>query len=292
MRRFLSAYTFIVIFLAASWGLSKNTWAASFQTNSFAWSANTGWINFNPPTGATDVSDSQLSGFAWGENTGWITLQPTSTLGVHNDGGGRLSGLAWGEGLGFIDFSGVTINPATGIFSGTATIVRDGSLISFNCANTVSCDQANFNVTTAWRPYAPFISTPSPLVAVGNSFNPTKLIAPNILPITPIILSDNTKTTALVEQPLRPKNCPAVVTKTISWGGKNDPKEVKKLQQFLTIFNPAAGIQKTGLYNKKTYQEVVRLQKMFTQEIPVNKKTLGLVGPATRKKINKLSCEL
>ena len=94
-------------------------------TRAFAWSENTGYVNFNAlPTGpdALRVLPSQsvalhLGGFAWQENTGWINLgdgDPAdgvayantdgSDFGVNIDAAGNLFGLAWSENTGWINF--------------------------------------------------------------------------------------------------------------------------------------------------------------------------------------------
>ncbi len=40
----------------------------------FAWSENTGWLNFNPTHGEVSVYSTHLEGHVWGENIGWIRL--------------------------------------------------------------------------------------------------------------------------------------------------------------------------------------------------------------------------
>jgi len=46
----------------------------------WAWSANTGWINFNPPNGGVTVCDDHLEGYAWGENAGWINFNSSGPV--------------------------------------------------------------------------------------------------------------------------------------------------------------------------------------------------------------------
>jgi len=46
-------------------------------TNKFAWTENTGWLNFRDANGGASgvrVGETFLAGFAWGENIGWINL--------------------------------------------------------------------------------------------------------------------------------------------------------------------------------------------------------------------------
>lgn len=129
----------------------------SAEGHKYAWSENTGWINFEPSYGpGVTVSDSGLTGYAWGENIGWINMDPNQ-LGVTNDGSGNLSGYAWGENIGWISFScansgmcanvdyGVTIDPVTGVFSGYAWAENIG-WISF-----YSDGAGPFSITTSWR---------------------------------------------------------------------------------------------------------------------------------------------
>ncbi len=106
------------------------------SSHNYAWSNNSGYINFESVT----VSDSALGGYAWSANDGWINFAP-ALGGVLNDGNGNLSGYAWGERLGWIDFDDVEIG-ADGRFSGFATGTLIGTL-SFDCSGY--CD-----VTTDW----------------------------------------------------------------------------------------------------------------------------------------------
>lgn len=115
---------------------SAGTIVSSYK---YSWSNNVGYINFENVI----VGDSTLSGYAWSKTHGWIKFNPAKG-GVLNDGSGNLSGYAWGEQLGWIDFDNVSINTATGRFSGTATGTLIGTL-TFDCPNY--CD-----VRTDWRP--------------------------------------------------------------------------------------------------------------------------------------------
>ena len=104
----------------------------------WAWSANAGWINFNP-TGVGDVAvyGDHLEGYIWAENVGWIRLgthtggsphtyanTDAADYGVNRDPSGRLTGYGWGANVGWINFApfggGVAIDPGTGAFDGYA----------------------------------------------------------------------------------------------------------------------------------------------------------------------------
>ncbi len=52
-------------------------------TNHYAWSDQTGWINFSPTGGNVEVTDSALLGTAWSDTYGWVYLQPSQS-GVQN----------------------------------------------------------------------------------------------------------------------------------------------------------------------------------------------------------------
>lgn len=114
------------------------------SSHKYAWSNNSGYINFENVT----VDDRKLSGYAWSTNHGWIKFSPTQG-GVLNDETGNLSGSAWGEQLGWIDFDNVSINPTSGKFSGTATGTLAGT-ITFDCQY---CD-----VETNWRQTPAFVA--------------------------------------------------------------------------------------------------------------------------------------
>lgn len=129
--------------------------------NKWAWSTNTGWINFAPGGGGVSVYADHLEGYAWSENVGWIRLgtctggSPCShgntsatDYGVNNDGAGNLSGYAWSTSAGWINFApangGVTIDADTGDFDGYAWSENIG-WIHFQNANPA------YKVTTTWR---------------------------------------------------------------------------------------------------------------------------------------------
>jgi hypothetical protein len=104
----------------------------------WAWSANTGWINFDPPRGGVRVCPDHLEGCAWGENVGWTRLgthtgcdahtygnSSGADYGVNRDPYGNLSGYAWGTNVGWVNFDpeggeGVVTDPLSGDFSGYA----------------------------------------------------------------------------------------------------------------------------------------------------------------------------
>lgn len=112
------------------------------NTEKFAWSESTGWINArakclnNGETRGITVHKTHLSGYAWSENIGWIKLGATGSgpyatadidetnWGVNMAPNGSLSGFAWSEHAGWINFtpglSSVVLDISSGIFSGYA----------------------------------------------------------------------------------------------------------------------------------------------------------------------------
>ncbi len=113
-----------------------STWAASNldDTDKYAWSENSGWVNFKASGGGVTAHRAFLAGFAWAENIGWIKLgvdaggpyanTSASDWGVNRSVTNQLSGYAWSETAGWINFAptngGVMLNPSTGEFSGFA----------------------------------------------------------------------------------------------------------------------------------------------------------------------------
>jgi len=107
-------------------------------TDKYAWSENTGWLNFRPSSESVTVYSDHLEGYAWAANIGWIRLgtytsggthnyanDSDTNYGVNNDGSGTLSGYAWSENVGWINFDssnggGVTIDSSSGDFDGYA----------------------------------------------------------------------------------------------------------------------------------------------------------------------------
>ena len=110
--------------------------------NSFAYSANAGWINLRGDVShGVMFGEYFLSGYAYGANFGWVDFgdgspangvrygnNSASDCGVNHDGLGNLSGYAYGANIGWINFGWTTasdpnrprVNLLTGAFSGYA----------------------------------------------------------------------------------------------------------------------------------------------------------------------------
>jgi len=133
--------------------------AANFRgDHKWAWSENSGWLNFQPTDEGVTVAHAGLTGYLWAENVGWVKLDydgvpgaqnTTSTnWGVTNDGDGNLGGYAWGENVGWINFhptdSQVVID-SYGCFSGYAWAENIG-WIKFDHSQT------SYTPQTSWSP--------------------------------------------------------------------------------------------------------------------------------------------
>jgi len=164
--------------------------SADDKVSGWAWNSNIGWVSFNclgenPACSGTnygvtvDLNTGHFSGYGWSSNVGWISFNETgapdygfnaSCLSTGSCAGaanctacynwndhkvyGWAKILTMGAG-GWIKFNGswdkgVSIDPATGEFSGWAWNANDGGSglgwTSFNCANDNSCGASNYKV--------------------------------------------------------------------------------------------------------------------------------------------------
>ncbi|MBI4281611.1 hypothetical protein HY625_02180 [Candidatus Uhrbacteria bacterium] len=166
MIREHTVFIFVAIFIFASGIFALPVFASVTDgtidgSGKYAWSENTGWIDFGTTQGNVHITDTALTGYAWSENTGWISLNCSNTNScatvdykVANDSNGTLSGYAWSENVGWIQFNptggGVTIN-ASGEFLGYAWGENIGWLV-LNCSTTSSCATVDYKVKTDWLP--------------------------------------------------------------------------------------------------------------------------------------------
>jgi hypothetical protein len=132
----------IDLLFVVSTALGDSTIDASLK---YAWSANSGWINFrhDKPVSPAGIifGEYVLSGYAFAANVGWISLgsgtpangirylnNSGTDFGVNHDGSGNLSGYAYGANIGWINFGWATatdvnrprVNLLTGTFTGFA----------------------------------------------------------------------------------------------------------------------------------------------------------------------------
>jgi hypothetical protein len=134
-------------------------------SSKWAWSTNTGWINFAPEFGGVTVYRDHLEGYIWSENIGWIRLgtytgggnhpyanTAANNYGINRDNSGYLFGYAWGTNVGWINFApingGVIIDPQTGVFSGYAW----GENIGW-----ISTKGTGYGIVTDFRNYRIFL---------------------------------------------------------------------------------------------------------------------------------------
>ncbi len=161
-RAIVSAIFVLLIVSSVTIWHALATEATNINSESkFAWSENTGWLNFASSNGGVMVTDTNISGYIWSENLGWISLNcsnsnscAVSNYEVANDGEGNLSGFAWSDTVGWINFSptngGVKIDSG-GIFSGYAWGENFGWIV-FNCQDLDVCTTSDFKVKTTWLP--------------------------------------------------------------------------------------------------------------------------------------------
>lgn len=249
-------FAFSVFFILTFFLVSAHDAFADSSTTGYAWSENTGWVDFSQVT----VSDSTLSGYAYSSNIGWISLNcaNTSSCGTTDykvsNTSGTLSGYAWSENTGYIDFGQVTINTTTGVFSGSAYSSNIG-WISLNCANTSSCGTVDYKVTTAWRPPTTHHSS--------GGHRPITPIAPVIIPptIPPVVTTCTLNFTQILKLTIPRMN----------------NENVKSLQSCLNTKLPPPLLSTDGIFGPKTKQAVMNFQKANYIKID------GIVGPITRE---------
>jgi len=143
------------------------------STYKYAWSDQSGYVNFGavtyPTEGYVRITDTAITGYIWLANHGWVNLSPIPPgVGVSNTSSGNVGGWAWAANLGWIDFDLVTINNS-GKFTGTAVGSMAGT-ITFDCPTY--CD-----VRTDWRPesarliFGTLISSVFDSTTTGAGFN-------------------------------------------------------------------------------------------------------------------------
>ncbi len=78
-KKFLEKFiVFLIIFISIPFiAFASITDGTIDSTYKYAWSENTGWLNFGTTEGNVHVTDSALTGYAWAENIGWINLNPS-----------------------------------------------------------------------------------------------------------------------------------------------------------------------------------------------------------------------
>ncbi len=88
--------------------------------------------------------------------------------------------------------------------------------------------------------------------------------------------------------------CLPYLSKFIKFGAKNNSEEVKKLQVFLRDYEGFKEIKETGIYDKKTFDAVIKFQEKYAKDILLPwglTKGTGHIYKTTIKKINELFCQ-
>src|SRR3989338_2706256 len=88
-------------------------------------------------------------------------------------------------------------------------------------------------------------------------------------------------------------SCPDYLTKTLRTGARNDPAEVRRLQNFLINYENFSSLKETGLYDSATEDAVKIFQERY-KDIILRPNGLsagtGTIGASTKTYINKLYC--
>ena len=77
-KRITRIVLYLVLIIGIITGLHTAAYAATNSNidpdTKWAWSTNTGWINFNPPNGGVTICHDHLEGYAWGGTWPGIAL--------------------------------------------------------------------------------------------------------------------------------------------------------------------------------------------------------------------------
>lgn len=251
---FLITFFFCIPFLS----LASTSSGTIDNTLRYAWSENTGWIDFGSAGGAVTVTDSALGGYAYGENIGWLLLSS-----VTNNAEGTLSGYAWSENTGWIDFSHVTID-SSGVFGGYAYGENIGNII-FNSTTA--------KVSTDWRPASSRVVA-APTTKSGSRARSTPVAIPTATVTTP------TPPTTNVSPVVISRIQPFVRNLTVNFTGS----DVQSLQKYLNskgftvaLSGPGSPGNETINFGNLTRAALAKFQKANNISPPV-----GFLGPITR----------
>jgi hypothetical protein len=145
-----------------------------YEDNSqYAYSENTGWLNFEPATvDGAQVESEKLTGWVWAENIGWISFScdnssscGTVDYGVTIDEQGNFNGWAWSENVGWIHFNSASpvaykVQACKVSLDDLANFVsywlETGSEIPADLDESDDVDFGDYNVLGGyWRDYCP-----------------------------------------------------------------------------------------------------------------------------------------
>ncbi len=327
MHRYTSRKVYLLLFIvfifsaclySIQYVIASTTDGTIDAANKWAWSENTGWIDFGTSGGNVHVTDTALTGYAYGENIGWISLNCSNTsscgsngYAVANNAEGTLSGYAWSENAGWIHFAptggGVTIN-ASGVFTGSAYSENLGWIVF----------GTDHPVTTDWRPASTRQNpsgTSSTPVSTNNGGSGKLLVS------EPRTSKNATGTTAtstatpgtnplLINPIVSPSTPPAIPNTSVTNVSttitrfmfsrdltlRRTSPDVQALQKYLNgngfiVASSGAGSpgNETNYFGSLTRSALIRFQEAHAAEIltPVGlMKGTGYFGPSTRLFIN------
>lgn len=267
----------------------------------YAWSENSGWIDFGSTAGNVHVTDTAITGSVYGENIGWIIFNPPTYGGVINNGEGVLSGYAWGENVGWVDFSKVTID-SSGVFSGAAYSENIGwvtfgtgdnkVLTDWRPASTRSTTQTTTTTTVSGggggSSGSSYVSS-APVVTQTTNTTPTT----QTVPTTEQVLTDTPKTTLVTTETPQQKLEVAVpppieISNNLTLSSYGE--EVKSLQVFLNnngFYVSTTGVgapgNETNFFGNATRNALIKFQ-IANGIYPSD----GFLGPITRNFIKNL----
>lgn len=278
-------FIFVFVLFILSITFFPTTRAFADSASGYAWSENSGWIDFSQVTVASDV----LAGYAYSPNIGWISLNcsNTSSCGTTDykvtNSSGTLSGYAWSENTGWLDFSQATINTSTGVFSGYVYSSNIG-WVSMNCDNTSSCGTVDYKVSTSWRP--PHRSSSGSILIRTQCNDGIDNDGDGLVDSAdPECRANGPRTSESPLVPTTPPTTPPVViTCTLNFTQilkltipRMNNENIKSLQSCLNT-KPTTYIPliPDGIFGFKTQQVVMNFQKAKNIKID------GIVGPITR----------
>lgn len=191
----------------------------------------------------------------------------------------------------------------SGTCEASSTVSIFNSLITPNPTNT-SCDEGTYStsITFGTVSYDPQTLSVIATDLAGNiSATTTVSILTNIEEssrgrsngYSRGSKKDFSKISLEIQSPITNEGlCTPYITKSFVYGQTNDVNEVKKLQEFLNVYEDEK-LEITGTYNKVTQDAVIRFQKKYAKHIlyPWNiTEPTGNVYQTTRAKINAIMC--
>jgi hypothetical protein len=270
--------------------------------------------SFTPGATPVTITDTNITGHLWGSELGWINMNPTGAGVAVNPTTGVLTGKAYANTGSWINFSPTTVSGGTNVgvtlvdngagsnFSGWAYASGpNAGWIKFDCANAATC------IKTDWRtiPSRPTVVSNTGGGGGGGSYIYPPAVTSIATPTNIIAVATTTKpVTPLVNKPILiggeesgvPSEfssyvCKRYLKEYILPDTKNNPLEVKKLQDFLNEQGEKLTVD--GTYDADDILAVKRFQAKYLDQIMtpwgVSEPT-GRVYKTTTAKINLMMC--